>query len=540
MKKRLIPFLLLSLLLTACGGKPAEESKPIESQPDESQPDESQQEQGSNPLEMLRISLNHTIGNNVSGYEYDYSLNMSSTYLGETLSGSVVGNTKYDPSSKNITLYDEHTSNGALSYVGSQYFVVQNNKGQYYSFNENGLVDNIENVSNDLKYDSRSFAKILFQYEEVDLIEIRPTENDNEYQLLLKDNVSLDTSVLDYYIGHPLIAKLTKEVPVSNISAEIYAKFDVNYMFSYQYSLNINAANIQFDASYNLTFKNPGAAPIINPKDFSDIFASKNDLINMQNELSNYINSYMRLEHSSYNFSVDTAVGIVDKPSITAKIDGFTKRKIDATDEVYYLNDLNVVSDYQKDELYGTTGLKNCHAGRVKLAMSKDVHLIRAKTTRGYTDVLNLGGSPYDEVHEFFLLATLEMKRSDATFIQKTNNGNKTIYSVGSNRNANSLFEGFNNAIEINPLLEGSPSAFVFGSSSFSSMKLRRFILNYEIANGALSSVVFKMNGTFTTSFTASRDYDKYQDASFSLSLSINMTNDGASYEPSSSVENIR
>ena len=89
-------------------------------------------------------------------------------------------------------------------------------------------------------------------------------------------------------------------------------------------------------------------------------------------------------------------------------------------------------------------------------------------------------------------------------------------------------------------MLEGSPLAFVFGSPSFNSMKLRRFILNYEIVNGALSSIVFKMNGTFVTSFIGSRDYDKQQDASFSLNLSIKVTNDGASYEPSSSVEFIR
>jgi hypothetical protein len=542
MKKGIISFILLSMVLTACGGNNKNNEHQTSSLKEASNTSEEtlNSSEAHSQTETLQIVLDHTIGNSVPGYEYNYSLDMSATFLGEKLGGSVVGNTQYDSSSKQITLYDEHTSSGALSYAGSQYFVLQNNKGQYYSFNENGLIDNIENVSSDLNYDSRSFAKVLFQYEEVNLIEIRPTENDNEYQLLFKDNISSGISVLDYYIGHPLIAKIIKEVPSSNISADIFVKFDDDFMISYQYFININTSNIQFDASFNLNFKNPGAAPIINSKAFADIYTSKNDLVNSQNELSNYVNNYMRLEHSSYDFSVDTSVGFVGKPSIDAKITGFTKRKIDATDEVYYLNDLNVVTDYQNDELYGTTGLKNCHAGRVKLAMSKDVHLIRAKTTRGYTDVKNLGGYPYDEEHDFFMLATLEMNRNDAAFIEKNVSGNKIIYSVGSNKNANNLFEKFNNAIEINPLLEGSPLAFVFGSPSFNSMKLRRFILNYEIVNGVLSSIAFKMNGTFVTSFSGSRDYDKQQDASFSLNLSIKVTNDGASYEPSSSVEFIR
>ena len=64
---------------------------------------------------------NNTIGKSVPGYEYDYTLSASATYMGVALNGNTVGNAKYNPALTDVTFYDEHENSGALFYDGTKY-----------------------------------------------------------------------------------------------------------------------------------------------------------------------------------------------------------------------------------------------------------------------------------------------------------------------------------------------------------------------------------------------------------------------------------
>lgn len=490
--------------------------------------------------EAFQKARNNTIGNNVAGYEYDYTLQITAGYMGLSLVGNTTGNSKYSSSSTDVSFYDSHVNSGALFYDGTKYSIKKGRELHEISLDENDVVKKykITEVGDDYKYDSSSFAKAVFEYDDTKLKEIKPTSTAKEYQLKTGFNASAGIALIGNYVNHPMVEKIIGELPETSVGTGMYVTFSGDKLDSYRYTMAIDVSGVQFNLTYSLTFKNVGVAPTITPKVFNNTYVSNSDVANAKNEINGYLNAYKALEHSSYDFKAKTAVDYAKKNAINATIDGWTKRKVSGNN-VYYLNDYEVDTDHKNADLYKATGLGDCHGGRVKLSTG-EVHDLKKKLLGGYSDVTTVSNP--GNVDDYYLLDILGMI-SNVSFIQKiTDTSKNTItYAIGTETaGAVSVLKAFNDALRLNPLGESTADVRAFGSFSDSSVTVKNFKFKIIIANGTLSEIKLEMNGKLSASFPGSRDFTQAQDASYKLEYELKVTDKGSDYEPAATVDKVK
>ncbi len=492
--------------------------------------------------EAFSKARNNTIGDSVAGYEYDYILNVTVGYMSANLTGNTVGNSKYVAGASDVSFYDEHVNSGALFYDGSKYQIKKGRELHEVSLDENDNVKkyDIKEVGEEYKYDSSSFAKAIFEYSDDKLKSIKPTAKANEYELDVAFNPSQAIALVGNYVNHPVVEKLIGKLPDTSVDTAMYVTFSGDKLNTYRYVMSIDVTGIKLDLTYDLTFKNQGEAPTIVPKVFNNTYVSEADVTKAKNEINGHVNTYRALEHSSYDFLVKTAVDYPNKNAINATIDGFTKRKVNG-DDVYFLNDYEVDTDHKNADLYKSKGLGDCHGGRAKLSTG-EVHDLKKKALGGYSDVKTVTDYAKASTDDYYLLDVMGMF-STITFVQKlTDEKNGTIiYNLGTtNDGAASVLAAFNDTLRLNPLGECSVEVKAFGSFAASSVEVNDFEFKITLLNGALSEISLEMNGSFSASFPESRDFAATQDAAFTLKYSLEVTDDGASYEPGATVDKVK
>lgn len=483
------------------------------------------------------LARNNTIGPEVEGYDYDYTLNVDIGYLGAKMTGKTIGETKYNAKTDDVSFYDEHVNSGALFYDGSKYQIKKGIELHEIALDENDEINSykITTVDEDYKYDSSSFAKAIFEYSDDKLKSISPTSTKNEYQLDTGFNFSEGLSIVGKYINHPIVESILGSLPATSVNTGMYVTFSNDKLSTYRYEMKIDVSNIQMNLVYNLTFKNVGQAPTITPKVFNNTYVTKDDVKNAKKEIENVITSYKALEHSSYDFKVKTAVSYPSKNDINATIDGFTKRKV-TSDEVYFLNDYEIDTDHKNADLYKASGLKDCHGGRVKLS-NGEVHDLK-KTLIGYSDV-KITTANNDDYYLLDILSLLD----NPSFIQKIDNSDNvtTKYSIGSDENnVSTILNYFNDNLRLNALDESTVDVKAFGTFEASSVKLDDFEFEIVTKNSVLSSINFTMNGTYNSCFPSSRDFKTSTQAGFSLKYTLETTDKGSSFEPSETVSKVK
>ena len=492
--------------------------------------------------EAFKKARNNTIGDGVPGYEYDYTLSVTASYMSIGLTGNTTGNSKYVASASDISFYDEHVNSGALFYDGSKYQIKKGRELHEISLDENDNVKkyNIVEVGEDYQYDSSSFAKAVFEYSDDKLKSITPSGKKNEYKLDVSFNPSQAIALVGNYVNHPMVEKIIGELPATSVDTAMYVTFSGDKLDTYRYVMAIDVAGVKFDLNYSLDFKKQGQAPTIVPKVFNGTYVSNADITRMVAELNAHRDAYMAREHSSYNFLVKTAVDYPKKNAINATIDGFTKRKVDG-DDVYFLNDYEVDTDHKNDDLYQAQGLKDCHGGRVKLSTG-EVHDLKKKLLGGYDDVKTVDDYVKGSIDDYYLFDVMGML-SRITFVQILADESKAnvTYNIGTtDAGAASVLSTVNDALRLNPLGECSVDVKAFGSFAESSVKVKDFKFQIAFVNGALTKITLKMNGSFKASFPGSRDFSQSQDASFALDYSLEVTDKGASYEPAATVGKVK
>ena len=492
--------------------------------------------------EAFQKARKNTIGESVPGYEYDYTLDVSVGYMAATLTGHTDGNSKYVANAADVSFYDAHTNSGALFYDGSKYQIKKGRELHEISLDENDKIKKykIQEVGEDYKFDSSSFAKAVFEYSEDKLKSIKPTSVANEYQLDVSFNPSAAIALVGKYVNHPIVEKMIGELPSTSVATGMYVTFAGDKLNTYRYTMKIDVTGIKFDLTYSLDFKNQGKAPTITPRVFGDTYVSSADVTAKKGEIDGYLNAFKALEHSSYDYKVKTAVDFPNKNAINATIDGFTKRKVSG-DGVYFLNDYEVDTDHKNADLYKATGLGDYHGGRVKLS-NGEVHDLKKKVLGGYSDVKTVTDYVKGSIDDYYLLDVMDMF-SNITFIQKTTDSGKgTIaYGLGStDEGAVSVLQGFNDALRLNGLGESNADVKAFGSFAVSSVAIKDFKFQITILNGSFSEISLKMNGGFEASFPGSRDFSGVQNASFKLEYTLKVTTAGASYEPAATVDKVK
>lgn len=490
------------------------------------------------PKDAFLSARKNTIGDQVPGYEYDYTLNITLGYMSALLTGNTDGNTKYNALSQDVSFNDEHTNSGVLFYDGSKYTFKKGNDLHEVSVDEDGVVKkyNITQVGDDYKYDTSSFAKAIFEYSDDQIKKVEPTATPNEYKLETGFNASKAISLIGNYINHPIVEKLIGQLPETSVQTDMYVSFANDKLISYRYLMDINVTGISLTLIYSLSFKNVGVAPTITPKVFNNTYVTNSDVTRVKSEINGYINAYKALERSSYDFKAKTAVDYPHKNAINATVDGFTKRKV-SSGNVYYLNDYEVDTDHKNADLYKAKGLGDCHGGRAKLSTGV-VHDLKKKLLGGYND---LGVVSHENIDNFYLMDILELIGTP-TFIQKIPNDKEgTItYSIGASLDGEkNVLKSFNDNLRLNAIKECSVDVKAFGDYEVSSIVVKEFVFKITISGNAFTKIEMKMNGSMNTSFPNSRDFTTKQSAGFDLKFDLDVTNDAKNFEPAAEVKDI-
>ncbi len=492
--------------------------------------------------DAFKKARENTIGENVAGYDYSYELNVSLTYAGVGLTGKTVGESKYKANTNDVSFYDEHENSGALFYDGSKYKIKKEKELHSISLDENGVIKSydIATVDDDYKYDSSSFAKAVFEYDESKLKNIEKTSTVGEYKLNTSFNFSSAVSIVGNYINHPMVESLLGKLPETSVETAMYVSFDKDKLSTYRYTMGIDVTGLKFDLTYSLAFKNIGEAPTIVPKTFGGVSITASEISKTMAEVEDKIDEYKANEHSSYEYKAKTAVGYEGKNDINATVKGFTKRKVNG-DEVYFLNDYEIDTDHKNADLYKSTGLGDIHAGRVKLA-DGEVHDIKKKLLGGYDDIKTI--SPYDggDRDNYYLLDVLPLLVSPG-FVQKIVDSEKdtTVYSFGgTDLIAKNILGYFNDSLILDPLGVSSTKITAFGDFDLDSVSLDDFECNISLKSGSFASISLDASGIFETCFPGSRDFTSSKEASIKLELSLSANDDGKDYEPASEISKVK
>ena len=490
------------------------------------------------PKDAFIKARNNTVGKDVAGFEYDYTLEVSGSYMTYSLSGKTEGNTKYNKSS-DVPFYDRHENSGDLFYDGVKYEFKKDGQIHEISLDKEGFINKYTRkaASEDFLVDSSSFAKALFEYDDSKIKSVEKTNNANEYELKTGFNATKAISLIGNYVNHPMVERIIGSLPETSVTTKMLVTFASEVLNTYKYSMVIDVADVKFSLSYDLTFKHSATAPAIDAKTFNDVAVTSEGIASAKNEIQGYLDNYKALEHSSYDFVAKTAVDYAKKNAINATVDGFTKRKV-SSGESFYLNDYEVDTDHKNADLYKDKGLKDCHGGRAKLSTG-EVHDLEKKLLGGYKD---LGVVTHNDVDNYYLLDILG-SLSNVIFIQKVTDSTKNMitYAIGGDEASTvSVLNYFNNNLRLNPVGECSVDVKAFGEFTASSVSVKQFKFNIVITNGALSNIKVVTNGSIVASFPGSRDFQTANDAGFKLDYKLTVTDKGSSYEPASEVSKVK
>ena len=477
-----------------------------------------------------------TIGPNVLGYEYDYTLTATASYNNINFTGTTTGNTKYSTKGE-FTYYDASTNTGLLFNDGSKYQIRKDNILQKITLNEKNEVTKYESevVNNSYTYDTSSFAKALFEYSNEQLKSVEKQSN-GEYKLNTSMSASKGIALVGNYLNHPIIENLIGTLPETSVNTNLFVTFSDGEIKTYRYIMDINVNNLTFNLEYKLTFKNVGLAQTLNPQQFAGLSISANDISSKESTINSILNGFMSKEHSSYDFEVTTGMDFgTSSLEINSTFKGSTMRKVE-DDIVYFHNDISVDSDLKNPDLYEDAGIEDFHIKKTMLA-NKEVHLIEKKF---FADKTYLQDSYDKSVDDYYLFRVFD-KVDTINYIQTITTSNQTAYKIGvSNQDILDILLWLNQTLDLDPLKNSSQSVKVFGDLESNSIKIEEFEFTIIVKNNVLYSIEVSSRGMINTKYTNSKDFNLFKEGEFDFNLKIVVNDKGNDFEPFETVKDAK
>ena len=480
----------------------------------------------------FRSAREKTIGETVSGYEYDYTTTATVAYLSDfdvSIAGNTIGNAKYS-NSGDVSFYDEHTDSGLLFYDKSGYQIRRGNQLQKISLDENGLLINyeVEEVGNDYRFDASSFAKAIFEYDDSQLKSIEATSKANEYKLKTSFNASAGIAMASTLLNNETVKSKIASIPENQVDTGMYVTFSNGELLSYRYEMKISVTSLQFTLIYSLTFKNVGMAQTIVPRVFDNLSLAPDEITAVKSEINAYVSAFEEQASSGYDFTVNTGVDFPFKNEINSTFKGSAQRKtIDGV--VYFHNDIEIDSNYKNADLYKSAGIDDIHIKRTRLANGDVYNIEKKHFVDGTTQLSPYTANRTDSYYLFDLLAQI----GDYTFVQKTIQAGTTTYSIGvAKADVAKLLTYLNSQLDLDPLGKATADPLVFGEFSGSSVAANEIHLTVVIEGGALSSITLKADGEMRTALPDSRDFSTAKTSEFDFSYTLTVRSDSGSFAP--------
>lgn len=488
-------------------------------------------------MNAYQEARNNTIGTNVEYFEYEYKTVCSIKYNSLELSGETDGIAKYSKGTE-ISYYDVHTNSGALFFDGNTYLIKKNTQLQTIKTKSDGTVTKVkmEEVGQDYKYDTTSFAKAVFSFSDSDINSIEKTDKQYYYKLNTKTTTTNILTLIANNINNNLIQSVIGNLPLTSANTIMLVSFYNGKINTYSYNVTVNTAGIELSLDFNLEFKNVNNKKTIVPDLIAGLSITNADIESINNEIVNTFSSYESKTKTGYDFVFKTALGFSDKNDINSTFQGSALRKVDGA-ITYFHNDIEIDTDYKNADVYKSAGIADVHIKKTKLA-NGEVWLIEKKSLIDGTTQVNDYSDNYNDLYYLFGVYNLGTNYS---YIQKlTNNKDGSItYSLGINNDiANKLLTWINDNIDIDPLNKASIDVKVFGD--FSNLVLEDSDFTVTVLGGDIKEVILNVEGTLSTSLSNSRDFTQNQNATFSVSLKLTENTKAQTYEPFATVKDAK
>lgn len=471
-----------------------------------------------------------------AGWSYNDTLDITTKLGAGTVavngpSAHRTGTVSYSSTGK-IGYYAHYTSSGALLFDGQTHHIKAGTNLETIKQNEDGKVTSVDNetVASDYKYDSSTFAKAIFQYED-DEIKTVTEAGTNGYKLTTKMNASSVVKTILSNIDNPIVKNMIGYVPDTVSDVNMYVTFtDDGYIDTYKYAFDLDVTvagqdqNISLD--YSLDFDSYQDSTITAPT-FDGVAVNKEQISEYAENANEVLNNYRVKTTSGYDYDLSTKVSYGLGSSKSLDVKGKTKRVI-SDGEVYFNNEVDVNPNNYLDS--SNEELEDYKRTRGKIA-DGTVYDVEDPII-GFNKYTEVSGDTSDD--EFYLLPDAAVfTASNFNLVQAENKSGETVTTFSFNAaGVKAMMDFVTSSVRLTP--ENTTKYEIFGTYETSSFNLKDYSLTLNSNAAGLVSLKIDISGDYTATVQ-----ELSGDASFDLSLTIETNNDGNGYTIPSEKEDL-
>lgn len=444
-------FLIMSIALVGCGNNTKDNAGSGDSN-------------SMSNVELFLTSRNNTIS--ATEYEYEYEMNAKLQYkigglTGPWASAITSGYVMWDSEAEETNYLMERNASGLLLIDGTSYTFNKGNTMITQNLNtaKDFAIQESETIDPNFNFESRTFANILNTLEAEDIKSVTKASN-NKYKISYNSSINVFKNFLfkvDTVFISDLISLLSENIN-NETSFSFGTEFDNSVTINndkitaFEYKMQINVSNFTFSLDYSQDFINIGKNVNIVLPNLNNIIVNKDDIKNELSTINNALYLTKNQEFSKYDFNIKTAIDYgfsldnIFGLAINSHSRGTATRKI-VNDNIYFLNKLEVDSDYKNDN-ENITDYERYRA----VLLDGSVYDAEDRIWPLSNKFAQLEDYNNYEIDDFYGLFS-EKIFSDAnniSIIKKTTQKNITSYDIGFSASAiRELLEYYNNVIRL-------------------------------------------------------------------------------------------
>ncbi len=464
-----------------------------------------------------------------SSFSYSYMTKASALIAGTTykLEGKTDGSVKYNEKT-NVSYLDEHVNSGVLFNDGTLYEYKKGDNVYKINLNEKNEVVKFkfENTPS-FKYESSSFAKSLFSYEDSDIKGLIKVNN-NQYALKTTSNFSSISAVVASDIDNPIVKSIFGvNIPETDANFKQYISFDADgFLKNYTYSFRIDVSKVEFELSYTLNFTSINSSNlVINEPNIDNLIIGEKEVSDNLNVIKSNVETYKALSNSAYDFELKTELDEgVTSLARTATVKGKTKRNVnDGT--VYYNNKIEVDSNYKSNDFYGDK-VEDYKRTRGVLS-DKTVYDVEDKVFKDEGTQVQV---PLDSDEYYFLPENSLLNATGVGAItKKVDKGVTSYYLIANNIFIEKYFDSINSLVRLDCTLKNNIK--VLGTYQKDSLEISNSKFVYCFNNNDLVSIIVDLEGNFVTTLEGTNTPYVNKNVNFKVNLNLTITDDGKDYQ---------
>ena len=464
-----------------------------------------------------------------SSFSYSYMTKASALIAGTTykLEGKTDGSVKYNEKT-NVSYLDEHVNSGVLFNDGTLYEYKKGDNVYKINLNEKNEVVKFkfENTPS-FKYESSSFAKSLFSYEDSDIKGLIKVNN-NQYALKTTSNFSSISAVVASDIDNPIVKSIFEvNIPETDANFKQYISFDADgFLKNYTYSFRIDVSKVEFELSYTLNFTSINSSNlVINEPNIDNLIIGEKEVSDNLNVIKSNVETYKALSNSAYDFELKTELDEgVTSLARTATVKGKTKRNVnDGT--VYYNNKIEVDSNYKSNDFYGDK-VEDYKRTRGVLS-DKTVYDVEDKVFKDEGTQVQV---PLDSDEYYFLPENSLLNATGVGAItKKVDKGVTSYYLIANNIFIEKYFDSINSLVRLDCTLKNNIK--VLGTYQKDSLEISNSKFVYSFNNNDLVSIIVDLEGNFVTTLEGTNTPYVNKNVNFKVNLNLTITDDGKDYQ---------